>query len=226
MYSCFLQGIEYEFVNVFVKVGEIEELEKIREKERDVFVLLDVIRIQLNKIINSKVDVMYVNFSILIGFSVSIVRYKQGSFINDFCIVLYCFDKNFVLYGEIQFFIIVGGYLCDKREGIFILGLCVDCCYNNFGLGCSIGMLSDFYIGFVGFLVKIINLLYKIGFFIVVYVVIKDLFDLYDEDMFLLECVFMGNKNKEMVYLLYLQIDRNNYVGIVEEFYIGDFGFY
>lgn len=226
MHSRPLQGTEYEFVNVPAKAGETEELEKIREKERDAPVLPDAIRIQLNKIINSKADAMYANFSTLTGLSVSTVRYKQGSFINDPCIVLYCLDKNLVPYGETQLPTIVGGYPCDKREGTFTLGSCADCRHNNPGPGCSIGMPSDSHTGSAGFLVKTTNSPYKTGFLTAAHVAIKDLLDLYDEDMFLSECVSMGNKNKEMVHPSYSQIDRNNYVGTVEESYIGDFGPY
>lgn len=116
----------------------------------------------------------------------------------------------------------IGGYLCDKRKGIFIFGLCVDCCNVNLGLGCSIGMLSDYSIGFVGFMVKFIVLL-SIGFLIVVYVLIDELFDLYDEGLFLLNCDFKNIKY-EIVYFLYLEINENKFVGNVMEFFIGDCG--
>lgn len=43
----------FEFVNVFEKLVKKRELEKIKSKEKEVFILFDDIRIDLNKIINS-----------------------------------------------------------------------------------------------------------------------------------------------------------------------------
>lgn len=218
------EGIEYEFVNVSAKKRKTNELEKIREKERKAPVLSDAIRIQLNKIINSQAETMYANFSTLTGLSVSTVRYEHGNLINDPCIVLYCLDKSLVPYGETQLPTNVGGYPCDIREGTFSFGSCADCRHANPGPGCSIGMPSDSHTGSAGFLVKSTKSPYKTGFLTAAHVAIKELLDLYVNGVFLSECNFMDNKNREIVHPSYSHIDGNNFVGNVEESFIGDYG--
>lgn len=141
------------------------------------------------------------------GFGVSNVKYEEDNFIEGFCIVVYCLDKDLILYGEILFLISVKGCFCDIWEGVFMFGYCVDCCNVSFNFGCSIGMLNDIYIGFVGFIVKLILLKYFIGFLIVVYVLIEELLDLYEEGLFLLKCScdFVERKY-EIIYFLWLNI--------------------
>lgn len=105
-----------------------------------------------------------------------------------------------------------------------MFGYCVDCCNVSFNLGCSIGMLYDKYIGFVGFIVKLIGLNYFIGFLIVVYVLIDELLDLYEEGLFLLRCrCDFVERKYEIIYLLWLYFERNNVIGEVKEFFIGNF---
>lgn len=66
-----------------------------------------------------------------------------------------------------------------------MFGLCVDCWNRYLDLGCSISRLYEKDFGFVGFLVK--NMLI-IGFLMVVYKVMEDFEDLYNLELYLLEC--------------------------------------
>lgn len=89
----------------------------------------------------------------------------------------------FILFGENKLLEILEGYFCDIWENIIMFG-------GGVSIGFSIGILYSEVNGFVGFLVKL-NVLFVIfvfGFFIVVYVVIKELDKLYDEKVLFLEC--------------------------------------
>lgn len=105
-----------------------------------------------------------------------------------FCIIIYCLDKDLVLFGEELFLKILEGFNCDIWEDFIMFGVCFDCyeiVYLNFG--CCIGLFFNG-IGFVGFLVKINELgLEILGFLIVVYVVVENWIDLYYNKVFLLE---------------------------------------
>lgn len=102
----------------------------------------------------------------------------------------------------------IEGYLCDIREGIFMFGYCFDCWNNNFGFGCSIGMLDDMFIGFVGFFVELKKYKKVVGFIIVVYVVIvfEELYYLYEYGFYLLKSDYLERKY-EIIYLLWLYME-------------------
>lgn len=48
---------------------------------------------------------------------------------DNFCIVLYCFDKNFILFGEKFLLKIIVGCLCDIREDYVMFGYCFNRCF-------------------------------------------------------------------------------------------------
>lgn len=87
------------------------------------------------------------------------------------------------MFGENKLLEKLEGYFCDIWENIIMFGVGVS-------IGFSIGILYNGEFGFVGFLVKlnVFFLIFVFGFFIVVYVVIKELYKLYDEKVLLLEC--------------------------------------
>lgn len=76
-----------------------------------------------------------------------------------FCIVLYCLDKNIVLFGENIMLSFIGGYFYDLREDFVMLEICFNICLfldiDFFEFGCSIGidLKIDGIIGIVGFMV-------------------------------------------------------------------------
>lgn len=87
-----------------------------------------------------------------------------------------------MFYGEKEFFKIFEGWNCDMREDIVMFGSCFDCWkIINLNFGCCIGLYEFLNgSGFVGFLVKENDfILERVGFFIVVYVVVGNWCDLY-----------------------------------------------
>lgn len=105
-----------------------------------------------------------------------------------FCIIIYCLDENLILFGEKLILKMLEGCICDIWEDNIMFGVCFDCYgvdYLNYG--CCIGLFLNGY-GFVGFFVKIIGFDKEVlGFFIVVYVVVENLGDLYFKKILLLE---------------------------------------
>lgn len=85
--------------------------------------------------------------------------------INELCIVLYCLDKNIILFGEKLLLELIVGWFCDIREDFVMFGKCLRLCLlfslNFFEFGCSIGIFFVDFVGFVGFLVELKNLIYK-----------------------------------------------------------------
>lgn len=77
------------------------------------------------------------------------------------------------------------GCLCVFMEDFFMLGNCIEMCksVDCFEFGCSIGRFLDEFFGLVGFMYKLRNLsVFKFGFLIVLYVVIKNCYELYSFD--------------------------------------------
>lgn len=183
--------------------------------------MFDDIRFELNNIINSEVEKIYVNYLIVFGFGVDNVRYDGKELVSEFCIVIYCLDKFLLLYGEKMLLISFGGYLCDIWEGVFMFGNCVDCWYKDLDFGCFICRLDGIDIGSVGFFVRFIVLKKDIGFLIVVYVVIEDIVDLYDERVCLLRCRYdLKVKWYDVIYLL--KLCGLSCVGKVKYLFIGN----
>lgn len=83
------------------------------------------------------------------------------------------------MFGEKFLLNFIKGWFCDVKEDFFMFGRCLYDCWNiilNFiELGCSIGIMLDFFVGFVGFFyeLKYLDNLFGFGFFMVLYVVIK-----------------------------------------------------
>lgn len=85
--------------------------------------------------------------------------------INELCIVLYCLDKIIILFGEKLLLEMIVGWFCDIREDFVMFGKCLRLCllfsWNFFEFGCSIGIFFVDFVGFVGFLVELKNLIYR-----------------------------------------------------------------
>lgn len=128
----------------------------------------------MNNVINRYVEFFFVNYFSVIGIKKSNVRWDNNKFLNEFCIVFFCLDEFILLYGELFFFKILEGYLCDIWEDFVMFGYCVGCWILS--IGCSIGVLLIKLVGLVGFFVRLNEFfkgVFKCGFFIVVYVVIE-----------------------------------------------------
>lgn len=128
---------------------------------------------KLEKVIERNEENIFESYLIVIGFGISSVWCNGKKILLEFCIVVYCLDKNIVLFGEKLFLIFIDGFDCDYREDFMRFLMCVIMVvYINIELGCSIGIDEINGVGFVGFLVEFVR--NECGFFIVVYVVILD----------------------------------------------------
>lgn len=128
----------------------------------------------------------------------------------EFCIVIYCLDKNIVLFGEKLFLNFIDGVDCDYREDFvrFLMCCVIMVVYINIELGCSIGRDEINDVGFVGFLVEIVR--NECGFFIVVYVVILNFYKLYIYKVLLLDIFYFNDIEYVIVYLLFYDVLRVN----------------
>lgn len=100
-----------------------------------------------------------------------------GDKFEELCIIFYCLDKFFILFGEKKILDIFEGWLCDVREDFIMFGRCIEYCriiiVDYFEFGCSIGMFLDKSFGLVGFMFELEDFK-EYGFLIVVYVVIEN----------------------------------------------------
>lgn len=108
----------------------------------------------LKKIIFECGEKIYVRYLNVIGIGISVVRCEGDGIYEILCIVFYCLDKIFILFGEKLLFKFFVGWFCDIREDFVCLGVFYICnCGNFLKLGCSIGLFDSVFRGLVGFLV-------------------------------------------------------------------------
>lgn len=118
---------------------------------------------QLNEIIEDQGEKIFARHSNVVGLEISNVRCAGDIKKEEPCIVLYSLDKTLIPFGEKPLPESIGGWPCDVREDIVMLGFkeCPTNCpfprYNHFMKGCSIGnpLMKDS--GSVGFFYKSTN---------------------------------------------------------------------
>lgn len=102
---------------------------------------------------------MYVRYLNIIG--IWIGKCVCDGIVGELCIIFYCLDKNFILFGERKLLEIFEGWFCDFREDFIMFGKCIVKCrviiVDYFVFGCSIGMFLYSVFGFVGFMYEIID---------------------------------------------------------------------
>lgn len=137
-----MENIDFEFVNIGRKKEMLKEIEKIKVFEREVFVI-DKLKVkELKRIIWEYIDKLYVRYLNIIG--IWIGRCVYGDKLEELCIIFYCLDKIFILFGEKKILEYLVGWLCDVREKFIMFGMCIEGCriiiWDYFEFGCSIGI--------------------------------------------------------------------------------------
>lgn len=138
---------------------------------------------ELKKIIQEHGEKIYARYSNVVGLKISNVRCVGGIKKDEPCIVLYCLDKTLIPFGENPLPDSLGGWPCDIREDIVMLGQCLSNCTNQRlpELGCSIGSSTTGGSGSVGFYYKsqITSDRFKCGFLTASHVVLGLFEDFY-----------------------------------------------
>lgn len=147
------EDTEFEFVNV---EEIVEEVENLKEHEREAPAVDKATRAQLNRIIEEHAEKIYAIYSSVVGMRIGKVRRVGDTIQKEPCIVLYCLDKTIIPFGEKPLPDSIAGWPCDVREDFVMFGACPNKCSpmsQNFpDPGCSIGVPSDIASGSVGFL--------------------------------------------------------------------------
>lgn len=153
--STYLEKITtFEFINVQRRINE-ERLKMLKEKKKRKPVAPSIagnIRKNIDKIIQSEGEKLIATHSNVTGLGIDRQLLENGRF-GDPCIVLYCFDKTLVPFGEGKLPVHLKGYPVDIREDFIMFGLCSSGC-NPLKKGCSIGIPGVRSSGSVGFFVR------------------------------------------------------------------------
>lgn len=99
-----------------------DKIEILKFYEEKVFVIDVLIIKELKKIIQEYGEKIYVRYLNVVGLKISNVRCVGGIKKDELCIVLYCLDKILLFFGENLLLDFFGGWFCDIREDIVMLG--------------------------------------------------------------------------------------------------------
>lgn len=141
----------------FVNVKNVleERFEKLKEKGKQNPVAPPIPgyeRDKIHKIIQSEGERIIATYSNVTGLGVDRKLLENGQF-GESCIVLYCFDKTLVPFGEDKLPTRLKGCSVDIRLDFIMFGLCNSGC-NPLKKGCSIGIPEIKKAGSVGFFVR------------------------------------------------------------------------
>lgn len=213
-----------EFVNITTLAKENKNIPKTVNNTK--IAMSKDVRDKLNKIISSRAEIIYANYSNVVGMGISDVRFEGDKMFEEPCIVVHCLDKTLIPYGEKQLPLSIEGYPCDIRESIFMFGSCVDCRNRYPDPGCSISRPYEKDLGSAGFLVKNTS---TTGFLTAAHVAMEDLEDLYNSELYLSECkkrassdYDFARKQHNIVHPAWLQNEENIVIGEVRESFIGN----
>lgn len=177
--------IEYVHIKSKERLDKIETIKFYEEKAPGI----DAPTIkELKKIIQEHGDKIFARYSNVVGLKISNVRCDGDIKKDEPCIVLYCLDKTLIPFGENPLPESLGGWPCDIREDIVMLGLrCPTNCRNQNlpELGCSIGRPTTDGSGSVGFYYKsqIESDRFRCGFLTASHVALDCFEDLYDKSL-------------------------------------------
>lgn len=213
-----------EFVNITTLAKENKSMPKTVNNTKTA--MCKDVRDKLNKIISSRAEIIFANYSNVVGMGISDVRFEGDKMFEEPCIVVHCLDKTLIPYGEKQLPLSIDGYPCDIRESIFMFGSCVDCRNRYPDPGCSISRPSEGCIGSAGFLVKNTS---TTGFLTAAHVAMKDVENLHNAELYLSQCKLLASsdydfarKQHSIVHPAWQQNDKNIVIGEVSESFIGN----
>lgn len=129
-------------------------------------------RDNIDKIIQSEGERIITTYSNVMGLDIDRMLLENGQF-GDACIVLYCFDKTVVPFGEESLPTHLKGCPVDIREEFIMFGHCSSSC-DPLKQGCSIGIPEEEKAGSVGFFVRSTVSLDK-GFLTAAHVALKEI---------------------------------------------------
>lgn len=158
--TCCFDDTHIEFVHVRKTEKKSKEVENMKKYETDAPAIDAPTMNQLNEIIEDQGEKIFARHSNVVGLEISNVRCAGDRKKEEPCIVVYSLDKTLIPFGEKPLPESIGGWPCDVREDIVMLGFrkCPTNCPfpsdNHFMKGCSIGIpmgngsgdLSDFFI--------------------------------------------------------------------------------
>lgn len=209
------------FVDTAKKLeDENENLKEIWEFETSEPSIDKTSREKLREIIKYYGEKLMAKHSNIVGIGVSRV-FSKGDFFRTPCIVLYCFDKALVPFGEQNMPTFLEGYPTDIREDFFTFGNCVGC--PPFNHQCSIGRPFKKSAGSLGFFVKSKDPYFpEDGFLTAAHVALgeKHLSDLYHQNSILSE----RSRRYEIVHPAWIYNDTNDAIGNVSRAFCGSYG--
>lgn len=217
--KCKLKNADFEFVNIVGKKGMPKEIKEIKALEREAPAIDKSALKELKKIVREHTDKLYARYSNINGIRIGVHGDTQP------CIILYCFDKTLIPFGEKKLPETLAGWPCDVREKFTMFGMCTqNCSADPPELGCSIGIKSNAGSGSAGFMYESKNSdKYRSGFLTASHVAIKDCHRLNKEST-LLSNHPLGNYNHIIVHP---SRDDNggvdHPVGVVVESFFGNF---
>lgn len=155
--KCCSNDTHLEFVHVGKTEEKLKEVKDMKTYEKNAPAIDAPTMNQLNKIIEDQGEKIFARHSNVVGLQISNVRCVGDLKKEEPCIVLYCLDKTLIPFGEKPLPESLGGWPCNVREDIVMLGSrrCPTNCpfpkQNMFMQGCSIGRPSVKDSGSVGF---------------------------------------------------------------------------
>lgn len=161
--TCCSDDTHIEFVHVRKTKKKSKEVENMKKYETDAPAIDAPTMNQLNEIIEDQGEKIFARHSNVVGLEISNVRCAGDIKKEEPCIVVYSLDKTLIPFGEKPLPESIGGWPCDVREDIVMLGFrrcptnCPFPCVNHFMKGCSIGNPLGNGSGSVGFFYKSTN---------------------------------------------------------------------
>lgn len=155
--QCCPNDTHIEFVHVGKTEEKLKEVKDMQRYEKNAPAIDAPTMNQLNEIIEDQGEKIFARHSNVVGLQISNVRCVGDLKKEEPCIVLYCLDKTLIPFGEKPLPESLGGWPCNVREDIVMLGArrCPTNCtfpkQNMFMQGCSIGRPSVNESGSVGF---------------------------------------------------------------------------
>lgn len=227
------QDTQIEYVYVEKTKETLKEIETIQLYEKKAPDIDASTMNQLKNIIQDQGEKTFAKHSNVVGLQISNVRCDGDIRKEQPCIVLYCLDKTLIPFGENLPPKSLGGWPCDIREDIVMLGsgrifnTCqANCLFENQPkLGCSIGkpLVNDS--GSVGFFYKSTNPTnaFGCGFLTAAHVAVNGFEDLHFSNSLLSMNRRLCSRDHKIIHPSYEDLENDNTVGKVVESFCGNY---